>query len=455
MNCPSSEQFFTPYPSLPALTISELQVIDESQVSISYQPEENIQYQLEIQVNGTGNFNFLKNLSNQSSSDTLGNLDLVNNYYCFRVASLDPCTNAKTYSNTICSIILDLQILDGSNLIEWVTSDPSGSFSITRLITRENGSTNTPSYGGLLNNTIRSYLDLDTECNEEHCYTIEADFNGGISISNQACGIAISTQKPDSITDISISVVEEGIQLYWDEDSSSNNIYRIKNSNYAPVETSSLEYLGFVNSGSTDPSCYEIETVDGCDNSNSTDAICSIYLEGSIAADNTVALNWNEFIGFENGVGEYSIEKFYDLSPTGTSSVTINNFEEIDNNDNEQIINYKVTAMPSNSTLPPAESQLITLIKPNNIYYPTAFTPDGNRVNETFAVRGRFITEYRMQIFNRWGEMVYATESPEEGWDGTYNSKPQQEGTYIFNLEIIDLAGREIKRNGSFLLLRR
>lgn len=455
INCPSSEQFFTPLATLPALILSELNVIDDSQVEIRYQAEANVQYQLEIQVNGTGNFNFLKNLDNEASLDTLGNLELVNNYYCFRVASFDPCTNAKTYSNTICSILLDMQILDGSNQLDWITSDPTGTFSITRLVNRDNGSTNIPDYGDPLNSSLRSYLDIDIECNEEHCYTIEADYGGGISTSNQVCGIAISTLKPDSISDISISIVEQGIQLYWLEDSSLNNIYRIRNNNYAPVETTNLEYLGFANSGNIGSSCYEIETIDACGNSNSTEAVCSIYLEGAIATDNTVTLSWNEYIGFENGVSEYSIEKYYDLNAVGTNSTIVNSFEEVDNNDNEQILNYKVTAIPANSTLPPAESQIITLIKPNNIYYPSAFTPDGNGVNETFSVRGRFIIEYRLQIFNRWGEMVYATESPEEGWDGTYNSKPQQEGTYIFNLEIVDLAGREIKQNGSFLLLRR
>lgn len=456
-NCPSSGQSFTPLVSLPSAIITELSVIDETISKLSYDLEPNILYQLEIQVNGLNNFNFLKQLNNSTSIDTIRSLDLINNFYCFRIGAVDPCTNVTTYSNSICSINLQLDVLDGSNQLNWETNNPTGNFSIARTVIDDNGSSTTNPYGPLFNNAARSYNDIDVGCNTEYCYRLEAEFGAGISISNTICGTAISTLTPDSISDVSISVTEQGIQLYWNESTTTVNNYEIRSNNLKIAETSDLEYLDSNSNGNSSPICYTFKSFDECDNTNESADLCSIYLSGSISSDNLVTLTWNEYQGYENGVSNYQIEKYYNLSLVGTSQSSTNLLEQTDTNDNEQILNYKVTALPTSSTLPPSESNIITLIKPNNIYYPTAFTPDGkgSSINETFAVQARYIAIYRMQIFNRWGEMVYTTESPEEGWDGNYNSKPQQEGTYIFNLEIIDLAGRQIKRNGSFLLLRR
>lgn len=69
-------------------------------------------------------------------------------------------------------------------------------------------------------------------------------------------------------------------------------------------------------------------------------------------------------------------------------------------------------------------------------YVPNTFTPDGDGVNEIFRPYGEGIdfTQYTMQIFNRWGELIYETADPESGWDGTYKGSPVQVGTYIWKI---------------------
>lgn len=65
-------------------------------------------------------------------------------------------------------------------------------------------------------------------------------------------------------------------------------------------------------------------------------------------------------------------------------------------------------------------------------YAPNAFTPDGDEFNQTwnFYVQGIDIYDFELQIFNRWGEIVWETLDPSAGWDGTYNGKVVQAGTY-------------------------
>lgn len=67
------------------------------------------------------------------------------------------------------------------------------------------------------------------------------------------------------------------------------------------------------------------------------------------------------------------------------------------------------------------------------LYVPNAFTPDGNSKNDIFkAGFGDNLVEFQMQIFNRYGQLVFKTSDKNKGWDGNVNGKPQQAGTYAW-----------------------
>ncbi|MBE9465797.1 PKD domain-containing protein [Dyadobacter subterraneus] len=65
-------------------------------------------------------------------------------------------------------------------------------------------------------------------------------------------------------------------------------------------------------------------------------------------------------------------------------------------------------------------------------FIPDAFTPDGNGKNETLEVFGAYYTNYSIRIYNRWGEVIYATNSIESRWDGTYKGMKVQPGVYPY-----------------------
>ena len=77
-------------------------------------------------------------------------------------------------------------------------------------------------------------------------------------------------------------------------------------------------------------------------------------------------------------------------------------------------------------------------IEPFVIFIPNSFTPDGNEFNNIFNAEFALeVYEWEMKIYNRWGELVYATNDSEIGWDGTYGGLKVQEGTYAYVLRYV------------------
>lgn len=86
---------------------------------------------------------------------------------------------------------------------------------------------------------------------------------------------------------------------------------------------------------------------------------------------------------------------------------------------------------------------------------PTAFSPNGDGRNDQF----RLVTEGRQQIevfriLNRWGQVVFETADSRAGWDGTYNGRPQDMGTYMFYARYRCADGSLSEKQGEVTLVR-
>jgi gliding motility-associated-like protein len=85
---------------------------------------------------------------------------------------------------------------------------------------------------------------------------------------------------------------------------------------------------------------------------------------------------------------------------------------------------------------------------------PNAFTPDGDGRNDVFRARRMGDDRFgELQIFNRWGERLFATTEEGRGWDGTAGGRPQEAGVYIYTLRSGCGSGTD-RRSGTLTLLR-
>jgi gliding motility-associated-like protein len=95
------------------------------------------------------------------------------------------------------------------------------------------------------------------------------------------------------------------------------------------------------------------------------------------------------------------------------------------------------------------------------VFFPNAFSPNGDRVNEVFRPVTRGNHEVRtFRIINRWGQVVYESQDEHTGWDGTYNGKQQDMGTYYYYFAYKcgegggDAPNQQFEEKGEFLLMR-
>ncbi len=95
-----------------------------------------------------------------------------------------------------------------------------------------------------------------------------------------------------------------------------------------------------------------------------------------------------------------------------------------------------------------------TVVTPSMyIYIPNAFTPNGDGINDYFAVSGESIQTFSMQIFNRWGELIFESKDASSGWDGLYKGKPAPQGTYVYKVIASGISGKKSAKEGSFNLI--
>ncbi|MBX9448727.1 MAG: gliding motility-associated C-terminal domain-containing protein [Taibaiella sp.] len=87
---------------------------------------------------------------------------------------------------------------------------------------------------------------------------------------------------------------------------------------------------------------------------------------------------------------------------------------------------------------------------------PSAFSPNGDGVNDEFGLMTDGIPEYyQLEIYDRWGERVFVSYKVENQWDGTMeNGDEAQGGVYFYVIQGRCNQGENFKKKGDLTLLR-
>jgi gliding motility-associated-like protein len=283
--------------------------------------------------------------------------------------------------------------------------------------------------------------------------------NGSRSFSLSSCATAFSDVAPAATDNISIQVTGNNtLDLLWTQDAAYTpaeyTVFKDGAKNGTTAQATYTDPVFILNAGS----CYAVSYVDACGNQSAVSTTaCPIILSAILQNDNTVALSWNAYNGWVNGVDHYTIEKYTsDGQLLQSLDVgTVVTFTDTQTDADNQVIAYRIVAHAVDGSVAESTSNSVIITKQPNIYHPNTFTPNSDGLNDTFQVMSQYTASVEFMVFNRWGEMLFYTTDLNVAWDGTYKGNAVPEGTYVFRCFLTDLSGLRYERSGNVVLLRK
>ncbi|MEP7263209.1 MAG: gliding motility-associated C-terminal domain-containing protein [Bacteroidota bacterium] len=114
---------------------------------------------------------------------------------------------------------------------------------------------------------------------------------------------------------------------------------------------------------------------------------------------------------------------------------------------------YRVIAYKKGDQTVQSVSNEITVIPSMTLYIPNTFTPNGDGMNDTFGITGEAIKQFTMQIYDRWGQLIFETADANHRWDGTFEGQKAMVGTYVYKITATGPLGGRQTKEGNFNLI--
>ncbi|TXB64698.1 T9SS type B sorting domain-containing protein [Vicingus serpentipes] len=115
-------------------------------------------------------------------------------------------------------------------------------------------------------------------------------------------------------------------------------------------------------------------------------------------------------------------------------------------------ITYFVTVQDSNGCIS-SGSVNIEIVVPD-LFIPNGFSPNGDGLNDFVDVRSKSISLMTIQIFDKWGTLIFESNDQKNSWDGTHNGKKLDAGVYVYKFEASMVDQTTVEQSGTITLFR-
>ncbi len=402
-------------------------------------------------------------------------INTVQETYTYRIEVIDSCFNRSTSPSVDhTTMVLNTTPSNEAAILNWT---PYGGWTVNEYeIWRDNVKV------GSVSGAATSYTDTNLFCTTTYRYTIVATqlADTARSWSNHSDVRPFDTRAPQPAEIISVSVDSSNngkIVLKWKpspsfdvqfyqilkRENGSNRLSPLGNvfGNTDSIYVDSLSFNVGQNSF-----CYSLIAFDFCGNIGDTsNQGCSINLEVAVDPNPSVVQNvltWNAYEQFKAGTDRYEILRSADGGqtwdnlaslPAGPASLTYTDNQLPDSSGAAcyVIIGYENTGGFDAIS----RSDKVCVIQPARIQIPNVFTANDDNLNDTFGPIGTFFTAYTVSIYDRWGNEVFRSSPDRLRWNGRHqNGGPLSEGNYTYLIEVTDLNGKTILKEGRVTLLK-
>lgn len=413
-----------------------------------------------------------------------------------KVVSRDSCYNFSDTSAVLMhqTLFLDgiLDVCDGSIELKWnqYNNWPGDvdNYQIMADVT-VGGTTNSGVLIGTNPGTDTTFIQQNLLSGAEYCYYIVATDTSGLvtSTSNEYCiqsDVVIQSQL-QYMARATVQIdgsVETWTFIDGRADVDEYQVQRAEDTlgpwltvGVVPMPTSAPYQIKFVDfSANTDEAryFYRVRSANSCGGIDTVSNYgTNILLEVSSNENLTNQLTWNAYRDYGGIVDHYNIYRKADNSPNWV--LVANDVKETSYSDNirqfgngKGIFCYRVAAVEANNPLGYVDETGNPMTSFSNEvcvdldargFFPTAFTPNSSiPENRVWKPHTLFedASEYDLSIVDRWGNRVFHTNAPDEGWDGSFRGDDSPEGVYFFVLKYRSEGGKLKEERGSITLIR-
>ncbi|SFD35864.1 gliding motility-associated C-terminal domain-containing protein [Spirosoma endophyticum] len=438
--------------------IQALTAVDNGTITLQYQVGAASPVQLYQKVNGS----YVNTGQQFTGPATFTVKTDAKQVQCFKIISQDVCGSNSIPSDEVCSVVADAQATNKKNTVNWQAY--AGPLAQSQFKNYQVIRNDAPLGAAIASQNTTTYSDTDVTCGTQYCYRLVATIGSSatatstqtVITSAPACVTGISGTVPDNLGTVVVSVENNhpSIVTYLPTTGVPPNYTLVVSradagsAAFTPITTlaSQTSYVDGSVDASTKSYCYQVTYQGGCGlELPPSQPACTILLTSS----SIKSMDWTSASPFTpDAVTDYSVELIDSVS-TREKSVGITT--HYDRSPSEVVYRYRIIAK-SGSYI--SYSNYQTFEREDRFTLPTAFTPNGDQVNDEFLPKGLYAERFLMHIYSRWGDVVYSTTDKTKGWDGMVNGLPASPGQYAYRIEVIDISNQTIVRTGAVLLIR-
>jgi len=335
-----------------------------------------------------------------------------------------------------------------------------------------------------LSSDSTNFYDYNIIADYTYTYYVKAIDNSGnrTSISNRQSLTFSYPRKPNfnylrTVTVKGDNIIEVNAYIDTTAYITEYHLYRIENNGNDTILIQNLFHLSGTNIGFIDKSVstnqksyqYIIKLKDVCgdDELLTSNLSASIFLKASMQTGMKNLLTWNKYQTWAGEVSHYNVyrktENGWDIFPIATIAAidndTITYIDDVSSLvDSDGQFNYYVEAIEgANNPYGFRDTSLSNITSVNQypkLFVPNAFAPEG--YNKIFIPIMGFIrpNDYLLQIYDRWGALVFETKDKYTGWNGQFKNNDAPKGVYVYLIKLKNANNEIIEKHGTVTLIR-
>lgn len=373
----------------------------------------------------------------------------------YRLRRTDICQQAQATSELVSTLTLTAQAVERRNELTWQLGPNPATYELTR-----NG-TALPAPVP----TARSYSDTAVACGIRYSYRLTARYPGGVtSVSETVSVLATATQAP--ATPRLLATFDERNRVVLTASvagfPSSGQLTFLRDNTVLGTSASRTRRDSLATYSPASAPCYQVRFEDDCTNRSALSApFCPAVLAAELAGtrNSAVRLRWSGLRGAPAVTATDSLRyRLLVLNPDNTvrSSYAVGSrgsYLDLLPPADLQAARYRLEV--TGGGLPaPSYSNIAGAVRPLEAYVPTAFTPNGDGLNDVLEVKGRFLRSYTFTVVDRNGQEVFRGTDRTQAWDGRIRGQQPVLGAYVWRFEALDAAGKTVVQHGTVTIVK-